>query len=224
MSGVILLTGFDAFGGDVMNPSIDLARALQGELVAGLRVEVACLPCEFARAPTVLGAALDHWSPDLVLAIGQAGGRADLSFERVAINLVDARIADNARAQPIDEVVDADGPVAYFSTLPIKSMAAAVRRCGVPASISYSAGTFVCNQVFYALQRRLSRYSRHVPSGFMHVPLLPEQAVLRAAMGQPTLPSMSLDQMVQGTRAALQAAASRDSEMSCAESSEGSLD
>ncbi len=206
MSGVILLTGFDAFGGDAVNPSIDLARALEGKTIAGLRVVVEKLPCEFAGSQARLLEALDRWSPRLVLAIGQAAGRPDLSFERVAINLIDARIPDNALAQPIDESVDPDGPVAYFSTLPIKRMVAAVRRCGVPASVSYSAGTFVCNQIFYALQRRLARDGAPIPGGFMHVPLLPEQAALRATTGQEVAASMSLAQMVMGTRVALEAA------------------
>ncbi|MEO8278174.1 MAG: pyroglutamyl-peptidase I [Ideonella sp.] len=224
MSGVILLTGFDAFGGDAVNPSIDLARALEGEVVDGSRVVAEQLPCEFARSTTFLFAALERWSPRLVLAIGQAGGRADLSFERIAINLIDARIADNAGAQPIDVAVDPDGPAAYFSTLPIKRMAAAVRRAGVPASISYSAGSFVCNQIFYALQHRLAGYSAGIPGGFMHVPLLPEQAVRRASTGQAISASMALAQMVLGTRVALQAAL-RDPVpgMAGLESSEGIL-
>lgn len=224
MSGVILLTGFDAFGGDAVNPSIDLARALEGEAVAGLRVVVEQLPCEFSRSTARLFDAIERWSPGLVLAIGQAGGRTDLSFERVAINLIDARIPDNACAQPIDEAVDPEGPAAYFSTLPIKRMVSAVRRGGVPASVSYSAGTFVCNQVFYALQSRLARYSARIPGGFMHVPLLPEQAALRAAAGQGTAASMALAQMVLGTRIALEAALrDPDPDVAAFESSEGLL-
>lgn len=224
MANVILLTGFDAFGGDAVNPSIDIVRTLDGELVAGLKVVIEQLPCEFASSTRRLFDALERWSPRLVLAIGQAGGRADLSFERVAINLIDARIPDNACAQPIDEAVDPDGPAAYFSTLPLKRMVAEVRRQSVPASISYSAGTFVCNQIFYALQRRLARYSEQIPSGFMHVPLLPAQAALRAASGQGIVASMALAQMVLGTRIALEAAL-RDPDFDAAETevSEGQL-
>lgn len=203
---VVLLTGFDAFGGDLVNPSIDLARTLADERVAGARVVAVQLPCEFARAPAGLIQAIERWSPRLVLAIGQAAGRAELSFERVAINLIDARIADNASAQPIDRPVDAAGPAAFFSSLPIKRMVAAARRGGVPAAVSYSAGTFVCNQVFYVLQQHLARYSPHTPGGFLHVPLLPEQAAQRAASGLAAMPSMALAQMALGTHIALEAA------------------
>lgn len=221
---MILLTGFDAFGGDVVNPSAALARSLEGEIVAGMRIVVEQLPCEFASSTRRLFDALDRWSPRLVLAIGQAGGRADLSFERVAINLIDARIPDNAGAQPIDEAVVPGGPAACFTTLPIKRMVAAVRRIGVPASVSYSAGTFVCNQIFYALQHRLARYSAHIPGGFMHVPLLPEQAARRAATGQTIVASMALEQMVLGTRAALEVALLDPApSLTDGESSEGNL-
>ena len=197
----LLLTGFDPFGGSTRNPSIELAQALHGEVVGGLRIVAQQLPCEFANAPRVLKAALARWSPVLVLALGQAAGRCELSLERVAVNLIDARIADNAGDQPIDQPVQPGGPAAYFTTLPIKAMAAAARAAGAPAALSYSAGSFVCNQVFYALQHLLAGHRPAVRSGFMHLPLLPEQAC-----SQPGQPSMSLDTMVRGLRAALVAA------------------
>ncbi len=206
MTPCLLLSGFAPFGGEAGNPSTSLARALQGESIAGLQVVVQELPCEFASAADVLFGAIQRCSPRLVLAMGQAAGRVDLSFERVAINLIDARIADNAAIQPIDEPVDPQGPAAYFSTLPIKRMVAAARQVGVDASVSHSAGTFVCNQVFYALQRRLALEWPNLPGGFLHLPLLPEQAELRTAAGEPALPSMALTQMVIGLRAALHAA------------------
>lgn len=204
LPGHLLLTGFEAFGGERSNPSIALARALHGETIAGLRVVAEELPCDFERAPCMLDAALMRWSPRLVLALGQAGGRCDLSLERVAINLIDARIADNAGDQPVDLPVQADGPAAYFSSLPIKAMVAAARSAGVPASVSYSAGTFVCNQIFYALQHRLAGAKPAVASGFMHLPWLPEQA-----SGHPGQPSMPLETMVRGLRAALTTAVDR---------------
>ncbi len=197
--GVILLTGFEPFGGDRRNPSIELARELDGETIGGFDVVVAQLPCDFARAGMVLTTAVDRCSPRLVLAMGLAAGRAELSFERIAINLIDARIPDNAGAQPIDEAVCRDAPAAFFSTLPIKRMVAAVRRAGVAASISHSAGTFVCNQVFFQLQFHLAGRTVAVPSGFLHLPLLPEQAAERAEAA----PSLSLAEMVTGLRAAL---------------------
>lgn len=204
MSPTLLLTGFVPFGGDSRNPSLELAQALDGATIGALRIVAQSLPCEFAAAPAALQRALDRWSPRLVLALGQAAGRAELSLERIAINLIDARIADNAGDRPIDEPVRADGPAAYFSSLPIKPMVQAIRAAGVAASVSHSAGTFVCNQIFYELQHRLARAEPAVPSGFMHLPLLPQQSCRRDGGGE--LPCMPLAAMVDGLRAALQAA------------------
>lgn len=195
----MLLTGFEPFGGEALNPSQALLHALEGERIGGLQIVTAVLPCVFAQAPGALQRAIERHAPVLVLATGQAGGRSELCFERVAINLVDARIPDNAGEQPVDEPVQPGGPAAYFSTLPLKAMVAAARAAGVPAAVSHTAGTFVCNQVFYALQHLLAM--RSLPAGFVHVPWLPEQAASRA--GQP---SMALDTMVRGLRAALAAA------------------
>jgi pyroglutamyl-peptidase len=136
--------------------------------------------------------------PDIVLALGQAEGRCDLSVERVAINVMDARIADNAGAQPIDVPVIAGGPAAYFSTLPIKSLVAGLKAAGFPASVSQTAGTFVCNQVFYALQHTLAGLGVH--SGFVHLPLLPEQA---AHWPGPSLPSWPVGLQLAGVKQAL---------------------
>jgi pyroglutamyl-peptidase len=153
------------------------------------------LPCVFGASIDALRTALDTHRPQLVLALGLAAGRDGFTLERVAINLDDARIADNAGAQPIDEPVVARGPAAHFTTLPIKAMVAALQEAGHTASVSYSAGTFVCNHVFYALQQALKR-RRGVRSGFMHLPCLPEQA----ARGQPDLPRAA---MVEGVALAL---------------------
>jgi pyroglutamyl-peptidase len=166
--------------------------------IAGVPVRSVQLPCEFGRALEVLGRELERMRPVLVLALGQAAGRAELSIERVAINIDDASMQDNAAQCPVDVPVIEGAPAAYFSTLPIKAMAAAVARAGLPVAISQSAGTFVCNHVFFGLQHHLAGTA--VRSGFMHVPLLPEQAL---AGGQPSLP---LHVMVQGTRMALAAA------------------
>jgi len=195
----ILLTGFDAFGGETINPSWLLAQTLDGSVVSGHRVVARRLPCVFGDAIGELQQALDELQPCLVLALGQAAGRAELSLERVAINVDDARIPDNAGAQPIDEPVISGAPAAYFSTLPIKAMCAALREAGVPAGVSQTAGTFVCNHVFFGLQHALA--GRPVRSGFMHIPMLPEQAARHSPM-----PSMSLATMEQGLRLALQAA------------------
>jgi pyroglutamyl-peptidase len=191
----VLLTGFAPFGGEEVNPSWEAVRVLQGARVGGHRLEAHCLPVAFGGATTALRKAIAQVKPRLVVCVGQAGGRTQLSLERVAINIDDARIPDNAGAQPIDTPVVAGGPAAHFTTLPVKAMVAALRGAGHPAELSHSAGTFVCNHVFYALQHAL-RARRSVRSGFMHLPLLPEQA--RA--GQP---SLALQAMTDGTALAL---------------------
>jgi len=187
----ILITGFEPFGGQSINPSWEVARALEGLHLPQAQVQAIQLPCVFAQASSALGRALDEIGPDIVLALGQAEGRSDISVERVAINIMDARIADNAGAQPIDQAVVAGGPAAYFSTLPVKHLVARLRAAGFPASVSQTAGTFVCNQVFYALQHALA--GRSVRSGFVHLPLLPEQA---AHWPGPPMPSMPLSTQV----------------------------
>jgi pyroglutamyl-peptidase len=144
------------------------------------------LPCVFSKSLQALENALKLHQPQMVIALGQADGRSDISIERVAINLCDARIPDNEGAQPIDVAVVQGGPAAYFSTLPIKKMVATLKSNGYPASVSQTAGTFVCNQVFYGLQHALK--DQKVASGFIHVPLLPSQAAKRSGA---TLSSMS---------------------------------
>jgi pyroglutamyl-peptidase len=191
-----LLTGFEPFDGDAVNPSWQIAQALHGQRLHGTRVVAAQLPCTFDGAIGTLRAALRRHRPRLVLALGQAG-RSVISLERVAINVIDARIPDNAGAQPIDEPVQAGAPAAHFSTLPIKAMLAALREAGIPAEVSQTAGTFVCNQVFYGLMQALRRRPG-VRGGFVHVPLLPEQAAARG-LGA----GMALDQQIAGVRLAL---------------------
>ena len=194
----ILVTGFEPFGGQSLNPSWEVARALHGLQLQGARVVAVQLPCVFAQALPALQQALAQHTPDIVLALGQAEGRCDLSVERIAINVMDARIPDNAGAQPIDVPVIAGGPASYFSTLPIKSLVAGLRAAGFPASVSQTAGTFVCNQVFYALQHTLAGQGVH--SGFVHLPLLPEQA---AHWPGPSLPSWPVGLQLAAVKQAL---------------------
>jgi pyroglutamyl-peptidase len=191
-----LLTGFEPFDGDAVNPSWQIAQALHGQRLHGTRVVAEQLPCTFGSAIGTLRAALRRHRPQLVMALGLAG-RSVISLERVAINVIDARIPDNAGAQPIDEPVQAGAPAAHFSSLPIKAMLAALREAGIPAEVSQTAGTFVCNQVFYGLMQALRRRPG-VRGGFVHVPLLPEQAAARA-LGA----GMALDQQIDGVRLAL---------------------
>ena len=178
----VLVTGFDPFGGQAVNPSWMAAQALHGRDVAGHRLIGARLPTEFGRARQVLCDLVHRLRPALVVCTGQAGGRTALSLERVAINVDDARIADNGGAQPVDTPVVAGGPAAYFTTLPIKAMLAALLAEGIDAEVSQTAGTFVCNHVFYALMHELA--TRHdlqrTRGGLVHLPWLPAQ-------GQPSM-------------------------------------
>lgn len=178
----VLLTGFEPFGGEAINPSGEIARQLHGTVIAGHRVVGALLPCVFGAAITELKRQLRATKPALVLCTGQAGGRAEITPERVALNVDDARIADNAGCQPIDRPIAKRGPAAYWSTLPIKAIVAALRRRGIPASVSQTAGTFVCNHVFYGLMHELRAQGKR-RGGFIHLPFLPEQA-----KDQPSLP------------------------------------
>lgn len=188
----ILLTGFAPFAGEAINPSWEAVRALHGESIAGHRLRTLELPTEFDASLRALRKALREMKPRVAIAVGLAGGRKGLSLERVAINVDDARIPDNAGAQPVDVPIVARGPAAYFSTLPIKAALARLRDAGIEAHISQTAGTYVCNHVFYSLMHATRRTSAR--AGFVHVPYLPEQARRHAA------PGLALDQMVEGLR------------------------
>jgi pyroglutamyl-peptidase len=170
---MILLTGFEAFGGDSRNPSWTAVLVAQEILRAeGREVEALELPCVFGESAAVLRDAVARLRPELVVCTGLAGGRDRLSLERVAINCDDARIPDNAGNRPIDEPVVPAGPAAYFSTLPVKAALRALQLAGIRAEVSQTAGTYVCNHVFYALMHELSIDSRssHMRGGFIHVP------------------------------------------------------
>ena len=173
MAGV-LITGFEPFGGETVNPSWEVVKQLDGMIIRGQQVVAKQLPCVFGEALTVLNAALETYQPQLTIAVGQAGGRVDITVERVAINVDDARIPDNKGQQPIDEPIVADGPrhasVRYRSK---RSLARCASR--IPASVSQTAGTFVCNHVMYGLLHQLQGKSGQ-KGGFIHIPYLPEQA------------------------------------------------
>ena len=206
MTQNVLLTGFEPFDKDPLNPSWEVARALDGwqpaAMNAACTVRAVQLPCVFGDAIARLDEAMAQWQPTLVICLGLAGGRTEITPERVAINVDDARIPDNAGRQPVDTAVQADGPAAYFSTLPIKAMVRDMRAQGVPAAVSNTAGTFVCNHIFYALMHHLATQagsaSGAVRGGFIHVPALPELAALH-----PGMPSMGLATQVQGVQIAI---------------------
>ncbi|MET8475177.1 pyroglutamyl-peptidase I [Streptomyces sp. NPDC006422] len=198
----VLITGFEPFGGESVNPSWQAAEAVAADPPEGLSVTAVRLPCVFGESITALRKAVAETSPDLVVCLGQAGGRPGVTVERVAINVDDARIPDNAGAQPIDEPVVPGGPAAYFSSLPVKACVAAMREAGVPAALSNTAGTFVCNHVAYGLAHLLATELPHVRGGFVHVPWSPEQVT------DGTAPALAVETVAEGVRALLLTAAS----------------
>jgi pyroglutamyl-peptidase len=202
-TAIILLTGFEPFGGEAVNPSWEIARALDGWVCDGRVGRTALLPCVFGDALLRLDDALAASRPELVLCLGQAGGREGISIERAALNVDDARIPDNGGRQPIDDAVVAGGPAAYFSTLPIKAIVRDLRAAGIAAAVSNTAGTFVCNHVFYALMHHLATRPTlaRTRGGFVHVPYLPEQAGVR-----PGAPCMALATQVEALRLAIRSA------------------
>lgn len=184
----VLVTGFEPFGGERVNPSWEVVKQLGDLGLSGAQIVVRQLPCVFGKAIEALNAAIDDVHPEMVLCVGQAGGRSDFSVERVAINIDDARIPDNEGNEPVDAAIVADGPAAYFSSLPIKTIVNGLRESGIPASVSQTAGTYVCNHVMYGLMHRLAQPSCNVvKGGFIHIPYLPEQAAKH-----PGEPSMSV--------------------------------
>ncbi|GGS69863.1 pyrrolidone-carboxylate peptidase [Planobispora rosea] len=181
-----LLTGFEPFDGSAVNPSWEAVQLVEREqAVQQLVVHSVLLPCVFGEATWRLREAIVEHEPEVVICVGQAGGREAVTVERIAINLDDARIPDNAGEQPIDQPVVPGGPAAYFSTLPVKACVAAARKAGVPASVSHSAGTFVCNHVFYGLMHLIATEFPEVRGGFVHVPYAPEQVLDHAAPSMP---------------------------------------
>lgn len=195
----IIVTGFDPFGGEAINPALETIKSLP-KTIAGAEIIIVEVPTVFDKAARVLEEKMAEHEPDAVLCIGQAGGRADLTPERVAINQDDARIPDNEGQQPIDRTIRPDGPAAYFSTLPIKAMVEAIRSVGIPASVSNTAGTFVCNHLMYQALYLTEKRFPNTKAGFLHIPYLPEQVV-----DKPGLPSMSLETIVKGIEAAISA-------------------
>nr|WP_207626851.1 pyroglutamyl-peptidase I [Photorhabdus stackebrandtii] len=193
-----MITAFEPFGGETTNPSWESVRRLQDQQLSGVHIETRQLPCVFNTSLTCLYAAIDEIQPELVIAVGQAGGRPDITVERVAINVNDARIPDNQGNQPIDTPIVPEGPAAYFSTLPIKAIANSLQVAGIPASISQSAGTYVCNHVMYGLLHHLALTNPKVRGGFIHIPYLPEQAVKH-----PGAPSMALETITTSLKIAI---------------------
>lgn len=177
----IIVTGFDPFGGEKINPSIECVKALpEVEGVELIRLE---LPTVFKESAKRLNEVINEVKPDAVLSVGQAGGRPGITMERIAINVDDAKIPDNISQQPIDETIQTKGAAAYFSTLPIKRIVKAIREAGIPVEVSNSAGTFVCNHIMYQSLFAATKADKPFKAGFMHIPFIPEQT-----MDKPSLP------------------------------------
>lgn len=196
----ILITGFDPFGGEKVNPSFEAVRKLE-DVIAGAQIVKIELPTVFNKSIIELETAIIKESPDIVVCVGQAGGRFDLTIERVSINVDDARISDNEGNQPIDKAIFENGENAYFSNLPIKAMITEIRKGGIPASLSNSAGTFVCNHIMYGLLHLINTKYPAIRGAFIHVPFIPAQV-----MNKPNTPYMELEKITEGLTLALKAA------------------
>ena len=193
----ILVTGFDPFGGEKVNPALEAVKSLPS-VIHGAEIRWVEIPTVFYQSAEVLETEIVRYQPDVVLCIGQAGGRASLTPERVAINQDDARIPDNQGNQPIDTPIRLDGEAAYFSTLPIKAMVQAINEVGLPATVSNTAGTFVCNHLMYQALYLADKKFLNMRAGFMHIPYMTEQVI-----NKPNTASMNLADIVKGIEAAI---------------------
>lgn len=202
----ILVTGFDPFGEDKINPAIESVKKLPDE-IKGVKIIKLEIPTVYMKSLEKIDEAIKEYNPDVILSIGQAGGRPDITVERVGINVDDYRIKDNEGNQPIDTKIYDDGENAYFSNLPIKAIVENIRKNNIPASISNTAGTFVCNHVLYGVQYLLDKKYPSKKSGFIHIPFLPEQVISR-----PNTPSMSISTIVKALTLALEAIIENDSD------------
>lgn len=195
----ILLTGFEPFGGESINPAKEAVKLVKDE-IKGAQIVKYYVPVVFGKAIDTVYEAMKKENPDAVLLIGQAGGRYEMTPERVAINCDDARIPDNEGNSPVDQPVFADGAAAYFSTLPIKKMVEYMKAANIPAAISNTAGTYVCNHLMYGVRYYLEKEFPNTIGGFMHVPFLHEQV-----MNKKETASLSKDDVVKGIEASLEA-------------------
>lgn len=197
----VLITGFEPFGGDKINPSLEAVKMLQ-ENIAGAEIVKESLPVVFGKSIQVLEELIRKENPHMVICVGQAGGRYEISIERVAINIDDARIADNEGNQPVDNKIFEDGEPAYFAKLPIKAMVEEIRGGNIPASVSNTAGTYVCNHLMYGLLYLIDKKYPNIRGGFIHVPFIPEQVI-----GMSNTPYMNLEDISRGLSIAIKAAA-----------------
>ncbi|MFK8243642.1 MULTISPECIES: pyroglutamyl-peptidase I [unclassified Facklamia] len=195
----LLVTGFEPFGDESVNPALEAVKLLP-DSIAGAEIIKLEIPTVFHKSGKMLETAIKEIQPDAIICVGQAGGRSAITPERVAINQDDASIKDNEGNQPIDEPIQSDGPPAYFSTLPIKAIVAAIQEAGIPAQVSNTAGTYVCNHLMYQARYYAEQYlSANASVGFIHVPYMPSQVV-----NKPNVASMKLDTIVKALTIAIE--------------------
>lgn len=206
----MLVTGFDPFGGEALNPAWEAVKLLP-DTIGQHTIDKLEIPTVFNKSKELVESKLQSATYDIVIAVGQAGGRFEITPERVGINIDDARIPDNEGQQPIDTVIQSDGAAAYFSNLPVKRMTESIKAQGIPASLSHTAGTFVCNHILYQLGYLQEKKFPNIKFGFIHVPFIPEQVVHKVNQ-----PSMSLDTIVTGLTAALTAVFESDEDINIA--------
>lgn len=204
----VLVTGFDPFGGESVNPAYEAVKLIP-EIVSGAQIIKVEIPTVFGKAGIKLEEAIIEHDPDYVICVGQAGGRAGISIEKVAINLKDARIPDNDGQQPLDEAIKSDGEPAYFASIPVKAMVAKVEENGIPAHLSYTAGTYVCNDIMYTLLYLLNKKFPSIRGGFIHVPY--DTAQIK---GKPiTTASMPIKTISEGLTFAIEAVLENESDI-----------
>lgn len=192
----ILITSFEPFGGQTVNPALEAMKLLPDN-IGKLQILKQELPTVFYKSIQMVWQAIERKKPDAVICLGQAGGRSCISVERIAINMDDTKMADNEGNESVDKPIFEDGENAYFSTLPIKKMVGAIKESGIPAEVSNTAGTYVCNHVMYGVLYKIHREKLSIRAGFIHVPFIPGQV-----MDQNGKPSMSLDNIVKAIEAA----------------------
>ncbi len=203
----VLITGFDPFGGETINPAWEAVKLLP-DRIAGAEIIKLQIPTVVGKSIHKIHEAMKQENPDLIISIGQAGGRFGVTPERVAINVTDARIPDNEGNQPIDEPVFADGPAAYFSSLPVKAMVQAIKDAGYPSVLSNTAGTYICNHVMYGILYWIEKEFPNARGGFIHVPYAASQVI-----NKPATPSMSIADIAASLEAAVGAAVENQSDI-----------
>lgn len=196
----VLITGFEPFGGEKINPSLEAVKKLENK-ICGADIVKAQIPTVFHRSIEELEKLINAEQPDVVICVGQAGGRFDISIERVAINIDDARIADNDGNKPVDELVFKDGENAYFASIPIKAMVEEIKKANIPVSISNTAGTYVCNHIMYGLLYLIDKKYPKIRGGFIHVPFITEQII-----DKPNVPYMEISKITEGLTLAIKGA------------------